>query len=307
MDLQILENFPLPFSQASKLPWLDQPGAKQSLQKALNRVEINDRDYQLLDHWREFGYCIVKDLVPESSIDDLVDELARLFFLESPVEGLKVEGIQMGNLPTTLSHADVLSLDFATRKNLENSICRIHAFHERSIPARAIFENQHLRDIASLIIGKPCLPQYSISFMHGTDQALHEDMAVFYVYPANHLVGVWIALEDISEEAGPLIFYPESHKDIEVTHFFPDYPTVNLRNIAPEKIPEYQTYVYKRAENYSQKSFIAKKGEILFWHGMLIHGGGVIQNPALSRKSMVIHFITESCDWTTNAQGPFNW
>ncbi len=47
-------------------------------------------------------------------------------------------------------------------------------------------------------------------------------MAVFYVHPANHLVGVWIALEDISADAGPLIFYPKSHKNIKVTDFFPD-------------------------------------------------------------------------------------
>ncbi|MCZ8225302.1 MAG: phytanoyl-CoA dioxygenase family protein, partial [Microcystis sp. LE19-84.1B] len=152
-----------------------------------------------------------------------------------------------------------------------------------------------------------CEPRYSINFLHGTEQGLHEDMAVFYVHPANHLVGVWIALEDISADAGPLIFYPKSHKNIKVTDFFPDYPAVNLKNITAAQIPQYQDYVNQRAQNYDCQSFTAKKGEILLWHGMLIHGGGKINNNLLTRKSMVIHFIVEGGDYNDRALGPFNW
>lgn len=52
---------------------------------------------------------------------------------------------------------------------------------------------------------------------------------------------------------------------------------------------------------------MARKGDILLWHGMLIHGGTKINNPALTRKSMVIHFVGEDCDYSANAKGPFNW
>jgi ectoine hydroxylase-related dioxygenase (phytanoyl-CoA dioxygenase family) len=303
----ILKNLPWSFNSTAELPWLDRSRAEKSLQKARQQRRISEREYQLLDHWRELGYCIVKDLIPATAIDNLVAELADLFFLESAIPGLRIEGIQAENLPASLSHEQVLALDIEQRKALVNSIWRLHAFHEISPAARAIFDNQNLRDLVNLIIGKSCEPRYSINFLHGTEQGLHEDMAVFYVHPANHLVGVWIALEDISADAGPLIFYPKSHKNIKVTDFFPDYPAVNLKNITAAQIPQYQDYVNQRAHNYDCQSFTAKKGEILLWHGMLIHGGGKINNTLLTRKSMVIHFIAEGGDYNDRALGPFNW
>jgi ectoine hydroxylase-related dioxygenase (phytanoyl-CoA dioxygenase family) len=35
---------------------------------------------------------------------------------------------------------------------------------------------------------------------------------------------------------------------------------------------------------------IAKKGDVLIWHANLVHGGAPILNPALTRKSMVVHY-----------------
>lgn len=213
----------------------------------------------------------------------------------------------MEGLAASLAHKDVLNLDRETRKKLVNYIWRVHAFHERSNLAKAIFENPQLQELVSGILGKPSIPKYSINFLHGTEQPLHEDMAVFYINPVNYLVGVWIALEDISKDSGPLIVCPGSHKNTTVKSFFPNYPEQNLKNSEPEKMPLYNEYVKSRAEQFPKKEFIAQKGDVLLWHGMLIHGGAKINNPALTRKSMVIHFVGQDCDWIANAKGPFNW
>jgi phytanoyl-CoA hydroxylase len=40
------------------------------------------------------------------------------------------------------------------------------------------------------------------------------------------------------------------------------------------------------------EGFCPKKGDLFVWHAQLYHGGGRIQNRALSRRSMVNHFWT---------------
>ena len=64
--------------------------------------------------------------------------------------------------------------------------------------------------------------------MTGSEQALHQDMAVFHIWPCNFLIGAWIACEDVAEGSGPLVLYPGSHR----APFFPgftQYPQTNLR------------------------------------------------------------------------------
>ena len=75
--------------------------------------------------------------------------------------------------------------------------------------------------------------------MTGSEQALHQDMAVFHIYPHDYLIGAWIACEDIVRESGPLVFYPGSHR----TPLFPgftDYPQTNLRTAGPDLARRYQ-------------------------------------------------------------------
>jgi ectoine hydroxylase-related dioxygenase (phytanoyl-CoA dioxygenase family) len=38
------------------------------------------------------------------------------------------------------------------------------------------------------------------------------------------------------------------------------------------------------------KRFVAKRGEVLLWHGSLVHGGSRVETPARSRQSFVVHF-----------------
>lgn len=290
-----------------ELPWLDRPNPRRELLEQLQQGKISSEQFDLLLHWNQQGYIVLNDIFPELCIDRLINELGNLFFLDAPIDGLLIEGIAHEGMPGVLPHRDILSLDLASRQSLLNSFWRIHSYHECSKSAKAIFDNSDLRKVVSLILGRECVPSYSINFMHGTEQDLHEDMAVFFINPANYLVGVWIALEDITEEQGPLVFCPGSHKDASVKDFFENYPQTNLKNCAPEKYTLYSEFVKSRAQMFPKKHFIARKGDVLLWHGMLIHGGAKISNPSLTRKSMVIHYIGTGCDCIAEAKGPFNW
>ena len=58
---------------------------------------------------------------------------------------------------------------------------------------------------------------------------------------------------------------------------------------------------------YPRREFIARKGDALFWHGMLIHGGSPVVDDSLSRRSMVIHMLPPGASRGHEVTGPFNW
>jgi ectoine hydroxylase-related dioxygenase (phytanoyl-CoA dioxygenase family) len=53
--------------------------------------------------------------------------------------------------------------------------------------------------------------------------------------------------------------------------------------------------------------FLAKKGDVFLWHGMTLHGGSEIENPQLTRKSFVIHYMPRGMNVFGRIVGPFNW
>ena len=50
-----------------------------------------------------------------------------------------------------------------------------------------------------------------------------------------------------------------------------------------------------RQQKLKAKYFYAKKGDVLFWHSNLIHGGSKRQDKSLSRKALVCHYFAEGC------------
>ena len=142
--------------------------------------------------------------------------------------------------------------------------------------------------------------------MTGSEQALHQDMAVFHIFPHDYLVGAWIACEEIRPESGPLVVYPGSHR-CGMFPGFTDYPQTNLRTADAATSAAYQTWVDDVAVRHPRHEFLAHKGEVLLWHGMLVHGGAPVGRRGVSRKSMVLHYTVRGADRGREVRGPFNW
>jgi ectoine hydroxylase-related dioxygenase (phytanoyl-CoA dioxygenase family) len=161
-----------------------------------------------------------------------------------------------------------------------------------------------LNRLASLILGRPAAPRFTINFMYGSEQELHQDTAVFHVAPRNYLVGAWLACEDVSPDAGPLVFYPGSHRE-PLYPKFDNYPQTNLRTYPRPQ--EYSEYVARRSEHYERRLYLARKGDVFLWHGMLIHGGSSVTDPKRTRRSYVCHYIPGEMEVSSQIEGPFNW
>jgi ectoine hydroxylase-related dioxygenase (phytanoyl-CoA dioxygenase family) len=88
---------------------------------------------------------------------------------------------------------------------------------------------------------------------------------------------------------------------------FADYPQTNLRTADAETTRAYEAWIEEVAARHPPHSFLAKKGDVLLWHGMLLHGGAPVLRRGTSRKSLVLHYTVRGADRGREVRGPFNW
>lgn len=144
-----------------------------------------------------------------------------------------------------------------------------------------------------LLAGKARLFQ-SINFLRGSQQRTHSDSIHMTTYPLGGLLGVWIALEDVTQENGPLHYYPGSHRLDYVLG--PDFAHGgNALLIGPEANKQYEQKIDEEVNRLGLKKqvFQAKAGDVLIWHANLLHGGEPHLDAERTRKSMVLHYFDE--------------
>lgn len=130
---------------------------------------------------------------------------------------------------------------------------------------------------------------YSLTFVHGSGQPIHIDSLYMTPKTPSHLLATWIALEDVHPDAGPLVYYPGSHK-IPLYRF--EDGTHHARQ---EEMDAWTAYIRREmaARAIEPETFIARKGDLFIWHSDLVHGGSEIGDPTRTRHSLVCHYLTE--------------
>ena len=176
---------------------------------------------------------------------------------------------------------------------------RIHdawKFHPR---VRSIATNARVLELLSRIYGRRAWPFQTLNFPVGTEQHYHSDSVHFSSAPERFMCGVWLALEDVHEDAGPLLYYPGSHK-------WPIYTHEHLGLCAAQQpgIPGQATFEPLWRElvqltGIQPKRFLARKGQALIWAANLLHGGDVHRDRGRTRHSQVTHYYFEDCTYYT--------
>ena len=148
------------------------------------------------------------------------------------------------------------------------------------------------------IYGRQPLPFQSLNFPVGTEQPIHSDTIHFNSKPAGMMCGVWIALEDIDENNGPLIYYPGSHK-------LPEY---TLKDVPAEAKPDnydnyplYEKFLAEKIREFKLQPKLGtmRKGQAMIWSANLWHGGTPRKDRSRSRHSQVTHYFFEGCQYYT--------
>lgn len=117
----------------------------------------------------------------------------------------------------------------------------------------------------------------------------HQDCVYLDSLPNGHLVGAWVALEDIPQDAGRFYVLP-----FESTPLLPQ-PTRE----AVFKDETYMKMIEEVCRDYMHLMIAPemKKGDVIFWRSDVIHGAFAAQDPKKSRKSLTAHYLPEGFDF----------
>jgi ectoine hydroxylase-related dioxygenase (phytanoyl-CoA dioxygenase family) len=259
------------FPRGEPSAWLDRPDAEQAIRRKLRRGDITAAQAEACRFWIENGYLILPGLIDAATLDTAF--AAYETALATGVFGER----RYVNEARTL---DDRQLD--PHLNLPE--------------IRALQHHKAVLEWTDLLFGRKTLPFQTIMGHAGSQQAAHSDSIHMTTYPLGYLIANWVAFEDIDSAGGPLDYYPGSHK-------LPYLLSAEV-GIAPLEFKEkgytiysekYEPMIREVCEKAGLKRevFLAKKGDVLFWHANLVHGGSPRRDPNRSRKALVCHYFAE--------------
>lgn len=163
---------------------------------------------------------------------------------------------------------------------------------------RCIATNAKILELVSSLYGRKAFPFQTLNFPVGTQQHYHSDSVHFSSLPERFMCGVWLAMEDIGPDQGPLLYYPGSHK-------WPIYTREHIGiRYAPETGRHQSTFepLWERlveTHGIEPVRFYPRKGQALIWAANLLHGGDHHRNRGLTRWSQVTHYYFDDCVYYT--------
>ncbi|MFA5969795.1 MAG: phytanoyl-CoA dioxygenase family protein [Sphingomonas sp.] len=191
-------------------------------------------------------------------------------------------------------------VDFADPASLKNAgATRVQDAWKFDADVKAIACNQHILALLGKLYGRRAFPFQTLNFPVGTQQHMHSDSIHFSSVPERFMCGVWLAMEDIGPDAGPLIYYPGSHKMPILTNEMLGRLSDVSGGVQEPYEEAWRNLVV--AHGFQPEIFCAKKGQVLIWAANLLHGGSPQHDLRLTRWSQVTHYYFEDSIYYTPA------
>lgn len=166
---------------------------------------------------------------------------------------------------------------------------------------RAIAANPRVIDLLTKLYGRVAFPFQTLNFPVGTQQGAHTDIVHFSSQPEKFMCGVWLAMEDITADAGPLFYYPGSHRWPVMSNALIGRRGAGSQLSSAQAPFEAAWTTLCEAEGAVPETFLARKGQALIWCANLLHGGSPQANPQRTRWSQVTHYYFDDCIYYTPA------
>lgn len=158
-------------------------------------------------------------------------------------------------------------------------------FLDRAEVRKLALNGRLTRIVAQLLDGAPAICN-SLNFIWGSQQPAHFDS--WYMPPPaeNKMVVSSICLEDVHPDAGPLVYYPGSHK------LAPYKFSHGGIHAIESEMPACRAQLERELSRIGaeEKVFLGKQGDVFLWHGQLLHGGSKIGSAGRTRKTLVTHY-----------------
>lgn len=264
---------PIPFADLSEnprpslLPILDRPGIDET------RLTPAQRD------WRRDGVVILPGFLPNDVLDPYIAVRAALGKPGGWVS------------PTPYQHVPEL---------------------------RAVAMHPKLLAMLEELIGEPMMLHLALTGWVSTERDWHQDDYLNPGHVNSWYAAVWIALDTIAEDSGPFEYIPGSHRwrllrQARVRRFLSEeedarrdpqsqaemWPKLTERYVVPAIEAEIA------ARGLPTRRFLGRKGDVLIWHGRLMHRGSLAERPGAERRSLITHYsgVNHRPDMSGRAEG----
>ncbi len=166
---------------------------------------------------------------------------------------------------------------------------------------KAIAANPEILALLGKLFGRAAFPFQTLNFPVGTQQAAHSDSVHFSSLPERFMCGVWLAMEDVPAEAGPLFYVPGSHRWPIISNAM-----IGRRGFGSDSKSAQTPYAAAwramcEVNGATEEPFLARKGQTLIWCANLLHGGSKQTDSTLTRWSQVTHYFFDDCIYYTPA------
>lgn len=233
--------------------------------------------------WQERGIVVFENAVDTALIDEVLDDIEYLNEHSGSID-LEVE-YRGRRMP--LSNLDV--------SPLSDTGIKLNCIENISLAARRLSLNRFVCRFLRHVFQESPVVLQSLTFWRGSEQPPHLDYP--YVRTQTrlpHLAASWTPLEDIHADAGPLAYYPGSHREGVIAPF--DWGGGSLVFEADnERTPDdFSGYLREQiaSRGLKQEVFLPKRGDVLIWHGNVLHEGTHVNDRARTRKSYVSHYTS---------------
>jgi phytanoyl-CoA hydroxylase len=157
-------------------------------------------------------------------------------------------------------------------------------FHNQSMAGKRLACHPAVVDFLGHVFEEQVVLVETFSMIRGGDELSHDESSRAKVASGRLVAGVYVALEDTQLDAGPVGLFPGSH-------------AINLAPAPPGENPEECHYRLERSCSRSgidRRLLQLDKGDVVVWHGCLVHGGTDPITTGASRLSLLAHFAPMS-------------
>jgi len=256
------------------MPWIESP----FFETCLEAMALDPLRKEQARSYHDRGYLVIENLFEPAAIDAVVGRYEWLFN------------------PRTVFKAPADTVQVLTRDpNRRQDAWFV------SPEIKRLACHPKILELLAFLYGRPAIPFQTLDFLCGSQQPLHSDAIHFSCIPARFMCGVWVALEDVTLENGPLMYAEGSHALHDRQLFELGLWPKNLGGALGDNYAQYEDYIraITTTGSFPLKRLTCRKGTALIWASNLLHGGSPITKPGATRMSQVTHYYFENCIYYT--------
>jgi len=268
------------------LPKIDRDDV--TIDEIINEIQF---DYELpynlkekLDFFKKNGYVVLENTLPKEDIDAVWGDIDYAFKHneEFDIEALVHRFNDQKDTP----------IKMVPKEKLNAMGSRLIDFHDSSVKTKKLLSHKNIVPFLQGILTPNISVFQTLVFKYSSQQMVHQDFPWVTTEIPSHLAAAWIPLEDVHPDSGPLFYYPGTHRMEKFN--FGRTGVVYKKGLSIKTPEQFAKYIEKKCSesDFTKEILLIRKGDVLFWHGALAHGGCPINDPSKTRKSLVVHYST---------------